>query len=104
MKDPKILRLRDRFLTLMGHNHQWSQLFDLLPDVSFFVKDRQGRFMALNRKGCEYCGVASEAAAIGMTDHDFVLCASGSKRPVDCSPTPSKPFPPSPPACTIMLT
>jgi PAS domain S-box-containing protein len=71
MNDPKIQRLRDRFLTLMGHNYQWSQLFDLLPDVSFFVKDRQGRFMALNRKGCEYCGVATEATAIGMTDHDF---------------------------------
>jgi AraC-like DNA-binding protein len=46
-------------------------LFERLTDVSFFLKDRQGRFMALNRRGCDYCGVASEAEAIGRTDHDF---------------------------------
>ncbi|QDT09754.1 HTH-type transcriptional activator RhaS [Planctomycetes bacterium K23_9] len=27
--------------------------------------------MSLNRRGCEYCGVANEAEAIGRTDHDF---------------------------------
>lgn len=27
--------------------------------------------MALNGRGCEYCGVTSEAEAIGKTDHDF---------------------------------
>ena len=27
--------------------------------------------MALNERGCEYCGVSSEAEAIGKTDHDF---------------------------------
>ena len=27
------------------------RLFDLLPDVNFFIKDRAGRFMALNRCG-----------------------------------------------------
>ncbi len=46
-------------------------LFDALPGLSFFVKDRKGRFMALNRRGCEYCGVPSEQEAIGKTDHDF---------------------------------
>lgn len=47
------------------------RLLELLPDVSFFVKDRRGRFMALNPLGCELCGVDDEAAAIGRTDHDF---------------------------------
>ena len=46
-------------------------LFNRLGDVSFFLKDRQGRFMALNQRGCDYCGVASEADAIGKTDRDF---------------------------------
>lgn len=46
-------------------------LFDLLPDVSFFLKDRESRFLGLNRRGCEYCGVPNERAAIGKTDHDF---------------------------------
>jgi AraC-like DNA-binding protein len=47
------------------------RLFDLLPDVNFFIKDRGGRFMALNRCGWEYCGVRSEKDAVGKTDLDF---------------------------------
>lgn len=47
------------------------RLFDLLPDVNFFIKDRAGRFMALNRCGWEYCGVQREKDAIGRTDLDF---------------------------------
>jgi AraC-like DNA-binding protein len=46
-------------------------LLERLGDVSFFLKDRHGRFMALNQRGCDYCGVASEADAIGRTDRDF---------------------------------
>ncbi|WP_395736400.1 helix-turn-helix domain-containing protein [Prosthecobacter sp.] len=46
-------------------------LFDLLPDMSFFIKDAQGRFMAVNRRGCDYCGVKHEKDAIGRTDFDF---------------------------------
>ncbi len=42
-----------------------------LNDVSFFMKDAQGRFIALNRRGCDYCGVANEIDAIGCTDRDF---------------------------------
>ncbi len=48
-----------------------ARLFDLLPDISFFIKDRAGRFMALNRRGCDYCGVNHEKDAIGKTDADF---------------------------------
>lgn len=62
---------RKEFFDRLEPGQQPLALFDLLPDVSFFVKDRSGRFMALNRRGCEYCGVVSEEAAIGKTDHDF---------------------------------
>lgn len=48
-----------------------ARLYDLLPDISFFIKDRQGRFMALNPRGCDYCGVKHEKDAIGKTDLDF---------------------------------
>lgn len=48
-----------------------TRLFGLLPDVSFFIKDRDGRFVSLNQRGWEYCGVKSEDEAIGKTDHDF---------------------------------
>lgn len=47
------------------------RLFELLPDVNFFIKDRQGRFVALNRRGWQYCGVQREKDAIGKSDHDF---------------------------------
>ena len=39
--------------------------------MSFFIKDRKGRFMAVNRRGCDYCGVKQEKDAIGKTDLDF---------------------------------
>lgn len=63
--------LQREFFDRLVPGQQVLALFDLLPDVSFFVKDRKGRFMALNRRGCEYCGVVSENEAIGNTDHDF---------------------------------
>lgn len=47
------------------------RLFDLQPDVNFFIKDRSGRFVALNRRGWEYCGVRREKDAVGKTDFDF---------------------------------
>jgi AraC-like DNA-binding protein len=46
-------------------------LFDLMPDVSFFIKDQDCRFIALNRLGCEFCGVVNELDALGCTDRDF---------------------------------
>ena len=67
----KITQARQSFFDRLAPGQQVLQLFDLLPDVSFFVKDRRGRFMALNRRGCEYCGVLSEDEAIGKSDHDF---------------------------------
>lgn len=63
--------LRNKFLGRLGPDSQAFLLFDFLPGLSFFVKDRQGRFIALNRRGCEYCGVTSEDEAIGKTDYDF---------------------------------
>lgn len=62
---------RQEFLHSIGSFTQLLPLLDLLPDVSFFMKDAKGRFTALNRRGCEYCGVKSEREALGKTDHDF---------------------------------
>jgi PAS domain S-box-containing protein len=50
----------------------WLALFQLLPDVSFFLKDTRGRFIAMNRRGCEFCGVTDEREVIGKTDFDFM--------------------------------
>ena len=64
-------RLRQAFLRGLGDQGQLLALFQLLPDVSFFLKDRKGRFIALNPRGCEYCGVTSEREALGKVDRDF---------------------------------
>ena len=42
-----------------------------MPEVSFFIKDKDGRFMALSLNKFEHCGVVREEDAIGKTDHDF---------------------------------
>ena len=62
---------RQAFLDRVGSAQQWLAIFELMPDVSFFLKDRSGKFMALNMRGCEYCGVNSEREAFGKTDRDF---------------------------------
>ncbi|MDA8745462.1 helix-turn-helix domain-containing protein [Rubripirellula amarantea] len=59
------------FLSQLDPSEQIFSLFDFMPGVSFFVKDRRGRFVMLNQRGCEYCGVTDQNAAIGKTDHDF---------------------------------
>lgn len=59
------------FLKQIGSLQQLVRLFDLMPDVSFFMKDREGRFVALNRLGCEFCNVKSERDALGKSDRDF---------------------------------
>jgi AraC-like DNA-binding protein len=61
----------DAFFRQIGSLQQLVRLFDLMPDVSFFMKDREGRFVALNRLGCELCKVKSEREALGKTDRDF---------------------------------
>jgi len=67
--------LKRQFFRQLDGQELLSQVMDQLPELSFFVKDKHGRFMALNRRGCEYCGVAQESEAIGKTDHDFFPAA-----------------------------
>ena len=46
-------------------------LFDVLPDVYLFVKDRSSRFVRVNEAWLALHGCRSAAEAIGKTDHDF---------------------------------
>ncbi|MDD4102012.1 MAG: AraC family transcriptional regulator [Kiritimatiellae bacterium] len=59
------------FLRRIAPAHGMTQLFDVLTDISVFIKDRRGRFMYLNTHGCEYCGVKHAQDAIGKTDLSF---------------------------------
>jgi AraC-like DNA-binding protein len=55
----------------MDWHRTFGQILDLLPDVAFFIKDREGRFVMNNRRGCEYCRAASEEETFGKTDADY---------------------------------
>ena len=46
-------------------------LFEHLPDVYYFVKDAEGRFVRANRAFVKLVHAATEADVIGKRDHDF---------------------------------
>lgn len=46
-------------------------LFDVLPDTSFFVKDRQSRFIQANRTFLRLHGCHDQAEIVGRCDFDF---------------------------------
>lgn len=47
------------------------RMYDLLPDVLFWVKDASGRMIHANQRCLEHIGVDSLEQAIGLTDFDF---------------------------------
>ncbi|MGK0149645.1 helix-turn-helix domain-containing protein [Pseudomonas putida] len=49
------------------------QLFDLLPDVQFFVKDREARYLVVNQTIADHAGVADKRDMIGLTCEEIFL-------------------------------
>lgn len=47
------------------------ELFEFLPQVYMYVKDRDGRYLKANRVVCRVIGVDDEADVIGKKDFDF---------------------------------
>ncbi|MEM8934195.1 MAG: PAS domain-containing protein, partial [Acidobacteriota bacterium] len=45
-------------------------LFDRTPDTVFFVKDRDGRYVAVNQTLVERCGARSKGDLVGRTAED----------------------------------
>ena len=46
-------------------------LFDALPDVFLFVKNRESRFVKFNKAWLSMHGCATAADALGKTDYDY---------------------------------
>lgn len=65
------LQLRQDFFAKMDWHGTFGLLLDLLPDVAFFMKDLEGRFVMHNRRACEFCSAATEEETLGKTDFDF---------------------------------
>jgi PAS domain S-box-containing protein len=66
-------RMKSNFLERLHSPQQMQQLFNHLPDIYFFAKDRTGRFMMGNDLFVRQCGVETEAEIIGKSDFDFFI-------------------------------
>lgn len=59
------------FLARMHSPQQMQLLFNHLPDIYFFAKDRQGRFVMGNDHFVRQCGAEREEDIIGKTDFEY---------------------------------
>ena len=64
-------KLQEAFLTRLIPEDSLGRLFDLLPNVYFFVKDTEGHFMRMNQALLQAIGFSDETAVLGFTDADF---------------------------------
>jgi len=65
-------RLRNRFFKSLGPNAAaFAALFNRSEDIGFYIKDREGRIMALNRRNLEICNIRDEWDAIGLKSSDL---------------------------------
>ncbi|MCW1925088.1 AraC family transcriptional regulator [Luteolibacter arcticus] len=55
------------------HPGAWSvlELFDALPHVSFYAKDKESRYVRVNRLSLETHGMTDEREMLGRSDRDF---------------------------------
>jgi len=69
---PQKRRLRARFFRELGVNGEtFKAMFDEAPLLCFYMKDAEGRIMALNRRNCDVCNIKDEWDAIGLTSKDI---------------------------------
>src|SRR5438309_1021810 len=66
----KAVVARERFLRRIGTDTPFYRLFDLMPDVSFFAKDRNFRLMCANRRFVERFGFRDESQVVGKDDFE----------------------------------
>ena len=60
------------FMSKVGPNADiMRQMMDCANDLYFYMKDSNGRIMALNRLNCELCNIRDEMDAIGRTSADI---------------------------------
>ena len=65
-------RLRAQFFKELGANAEvFKAMFDEAPLLCFYMKDAEGRIMALNRRNCDVCNIKDEWDAIGLTSREL---------------------------------
>jgi AraC-like DNA-binding protein len=68
---PELMGIRDAFLRKIGPASPIHRIFDLIPNVLFFAKDRHFRIMAASRGFLRHLGLEHEWQVVGR--HDFEL-------------------------------
>ena len=72
--------IQRKFFAKCGPNvAMLAALFDSLPNIAFYIKDADGRIVAINRYNCELCNIPSPAAAIGKRSLDLFPRAYGQR-------------------------
>jgi len=64
-------RLRRTFFDSLDGLPPFDSLFDSVPDIVFFLKDAQGRYVAVNQTLATRCGLPGKEAAIGLTAQEL---------------------------------
>jgi AraC-like DNA-binding protein len=64
-------KLQESFFSRLTPEDSLGQLFDMLPNVYFFVKDTEGRFMRMNQSLLQAIGLRHETEVLGFTDADL---------------------------------
>ena len=65
-------RLRKRFFDELGANGEtFKAMLDEAPLLCFYMKDINGRIMALNRRNCDVCNIKDEWDAIGLKSSEI---------------------------------
>jgi transcriptional regulator GlxA family with amidase domain len=67
----KILAERDAWLRQADPSCSFHRLFDVIPGLQFFAKNRQGKMMFVSQGNRDKFHTADEAAMIGLTDFDL---------------------------------
>ena len=58
-------------LEALGRPFPAEELFDVVPDIVFFIKDREGRYVSVNRTLADRCGLDERSEAIGHTAREL---------------------------------
>lgn len=68
----------ESFLASLKGGQVTTIMFDFLPDVAFWVKNREGEIQYANLCLLKHLGIESKAHILGLTDHDLYPPASAS--------------------------
>ena len=64
--------LRKAFFRELGPNAEaFKSMFDFAPLLCFYMKDTEGRIMALNQRNCDVCNIKNEWDAIGLSSTEL---------------------------------